>query len=184
MQAGDARSKIFIGNIRGFNSALGFASLGAHVDESILQRRGVYTFKVHCSVYHNIGPMMPGKVADKIPQFAQLYFYDTEHELENRLHHNSNLDVEILGTLQAMMHRVNPYAQAFRSARMTMQNTHVSEMRMVIIDSRANGWQYLAPHASKIAAIMPGQGDENNIGHRDIVVNYRTGGLKRISNLH
>ena len=155
MQAGDARSKRFIANIRGVNNALGFASLGAHVDESILQGRGVYTFKVHGSVYHNIGPMMLGEVADQIPRFAQLYFYDTEHELENRLHHNSNLDVKILDPLQAMMHRVNPYAQAFCSARMTMQDTHVFELRMVITDSRANGWQYLAPCAFEVATIMP-----------------------------
>ena len=57
-------------------------------------------------------------------------------------------------------------------------------MRIVITDSRANGWQYLAPSAFEVEAIMPGQGDENNIGHWDIVVNYCTRGLKRISNLH
>ena len=100
MQASVARSKNFIDNIRGFNNALAFASMGAHVDDSILQGRRIYTFKVHCNVYHNIGPMMPSEVADQNPQFAQLYFYDTEHELKNRLHHISHLDVEILGTLQ------------------------------------------------------------------------------------
>ena len=35
------------------------ASPGAHVDETLSRGRGVYTFKVHGFVYHNIGPLMP-----------------------------------------------------------------------------------------------------------------------------
>ena len=184
MQGGDSRSKDFLEKIRGYNNVLAFASLGAHVDNSLSRGRGIYTFKVHGSIYHNIGPMMPGGVADQAPRFAQLYFYDTDHELQNRLHHVPELDVDVLRTLQSMMHRTNPYAQAFRSAAATMQDNCISEMRMIIVETRANGWHYLAPRASEVAVIMPGQGDESNIGHRDIVVNYCNGGLKRISNLH
>ena len=65
-----------------------------------------------------------------------------------------------------------------------MQNSNISEIRMVICEDRASGWQYLAPRGAEVAGIMPGQGDENNIGRRDIVLNYCEGGLKRISNLH
>ena len=96
MQGGDSRSKEFLEKIRGYNNVLAFASLGAHVDNSLSRGRGIYTFKVHGSIYHNIGPMMPGEVADQAPRFAQLYFYDTDHELQNRLHHVPELDMDVL----------------------------------------------------------------------------------------
>ena len=50
------------------------------------------------------------------------------------------LDVEVLGTLQTMMHHFNPYAQAFCSIATTMQESCMPEMRMVIVETRANGW--------------------------------------------
>ena len=55
---------------------------------------------------------------------------------------------------------------------------------MVINENQSNGWQYLAPHGNEVAAIVPGQGDEHIVGHRDILINLHDGGLKRISNIH
>ena len=123
---------------------------------------------MHGQTYHSIGPLVPDRESDPPPRFAQLYFYDIEIELENRLHRVSNLDESTLSNLQSMMHRCNPYAQVFRSAGMMMQNSHISTISMVITENRANGWQYVAPRGAEVAAIMPGQGDDNNIGHRDI----------------
>ena len=46
MQAGDARSRKFIENIRGFNNALAFSSFGTHVDlyykEGVLYLQGSF----------------------------------------------------------------------------------------------------------------------------------------------
>ena len=86
------------------------------MDENLNRGRGVYTFKVHGSIYHNIGPLMPNDEHGRVPRFAQLYFFDTDHELDNRLHHVSNVDKNVLEMLQNMMHCCNPYAHAFRLA--------------------------------------------------------------------
>ena len=176
--------KDFMKNIRAYNCALAFASLGAHVDERFTRGRGIYNFRVHGQVYHNIGPLMPNVQDDLHPRFAQLYFYDTEHELLNRLRQVPNIQQGTLSSLQSMMHRCNPYAQAFRSAGHRMQSSTSTIISMVISERRPNGWQYLAPRGNEVAAIMPGQGDERTVGYRDILINLHDGGLKRISNIH
>ncbi len=48
------------------------------------------------------------------PTFSQLYIYDTENEIRNRLNIMHNLDATILRNLQNMLDRVNPYAHIFR----------------------------------------------------------------------
>ena len=164
---------------------LAFASLGAQIDERFTRGRGVHTFRVHGTIYHNIGPLMPDEGSDGLPRFAQLYFYDTDHELQNRLCHVSSLNMDILHALQTMIHESNPYAHALRSATAEMmRSNNYPELRMVIKETRSAGWQYSVPTAAEVAAIMPGHGDEVTVGHRDILLNYRGGGLKRISNLH
>ena len=55
---------------------------------------------------------------------------------------------------------------------------------MVIIEIRSIIHQYVAPHGSKFATIMPGKGHEITIFHHDILINLHDGGLKTISNVH
>ena len=97
-------SKDFLKNIYVYNCALAFASLGAHADERFTRERGIYYFRVHGQVYHNIGPLMPSVQDDLQPRFAQLYFYETEHELLNRLRQVPNIQQGTLSSLQSMMH--------------------------------------------------------------------------------
>ena len=70
-------SKEFITNIRGYNTSLAFASLGAQLDE-LTSHHNVYNFKIHGSVYHKIGSLLPSD--NESPKFAQIYFHDTENE--------------------------------------------------------------------------------------------------------
>ena len=113
-----------------------------------------------------------------------MYFYDTEHEILNRVHQVQNIQQATLSSLQSMMHRCNPYAQGFCSTGHMMQSLTSTIISMLISERRSNGWQYLAPRGNEVAAIMPGQGDECTVGHRDILINLRDGGMKRISNIH
>ena len=55
---------------------------------------------------------------------------------------------------------------------------------MVIKVAHAGSRQYSIPIGSEVAAIMPGQGECSNVGHRDIHVNFQGGGLHRITNLN
>ena len=96
--------RAFLKSICIYNSALAFASLGAHVDEQFTRGGGVYSFRVHGQIYHNIGTLLPSEEIGQMPCFAQLYFYDTEHELQNRLRCVPNVQQNILNDLQEMIH--------------------------------------------------------------------------------
>lgn len=76
-------SKHFRSNIRMFNSMFAFTSLGAKIDYSVLKGRGPYTFRMHGQNYHRIGSLIPEEGAK--PRYAQLYIYDTENEIANRI---------------------------------------------------------------------------------------------------
>lgn len=61
-----------------------FTSMGGKVDISVNQSRGPRTFKLFGQNYHQIGSLLP--LDGSTPKFAQLYIYDTENEVKNRLH--------------------------------------------------------------------------------------------------
>ena len=104
MHSSTTTGRAFLKSIRIYNSALAFASLGAHVDERFTRGGGVYSFRVHGQIYHNIGTLLPSEGIGQMPRFAQLYFYDTEQELQNRLRCVPNVQQNILNDLQEMMH--------------------------------------------------------------------------------
>ena len=116
----NVESREFQKNICAYNSSLAFVSLGAHLDDQFTRGGGVYTFRIHGITYHIIGPLVPNEGTEEVPQFAQLYVYDTEHELQNRMQGLGGLDERTLQKLQTMMHEYNPYAYSFRSMRETL----------------------------------------------------------------
>lgn len=63
-------------------------------------------------IYHRIGSLVPN-YGDS-PKFAQIYFYDTDHELDNRYHNMTHLDRNLLGELQDMQNKINPFAKQFK----------------------------------------------------------------------
>ena len=63
------------------------------------------------------------------------------------------------------------------------RNRHM-ELKMVICENRLTSRQYLVPTASEVAAIMPGQGDDFDVGNRGVQILSHSGVIKRISNLH
>jgi hypothetical protein len=92
---GSGEGRHFRQNIRSYNHMLSFTSIGVHVNESILATgRGIYPFRAHGSFYHNIGGFYPN--AGTRPRYLQLYIYDTEHELENRMLENPRLHQTIV----------------------------------------------------------------------------------------
>ncbi|PKB97523.1 hypothetical protein RhiirA5_258470, partial [Rhizophagus irregularis] len=113
-------SCLFQQNIRMYNSALSFTSLGANIDHQITGVGGVYTFRIHGEMYHRIGTLLPNP--ENPPSFAQIYIYDTDHEINNRLSVIPNLDFNILIELQQMLHEINPYVNIFCQAGQLLRN--------------------------------------------------------------
>jgi hypothetical protein len=79
----DKRSRFFLENIRAFNSMFVFTSIGGKIDASANDGGGPPTFVMNGENYHQIGSLLP--LPGRQPKFAQLYIYDTENEISNRM---------------------------------------------------------------------------------------------------
>lgn len=77
------KSKHFLENIRAYNTMFSFTSMGGKVDRTVTDARGPYSFRLYGENYHLLGSLLP--VEGQPPKFAQLYIYDTENEIQNRL---------------------------------------------------------------------------------------------------
>jgi hypothetical protein len=75
------RSSHFISNIRSYNNMFSFTSMGGKVNNGA----GPPQFVISGQNYHRIGSLVPTE--GQRPKFCQLYIYDTENELANRLSH-------------------------------------------------------------------------------------------------
>jgi hypothetical protein len=179
----DPRSCTFRKNIRMYNSALSFTSIGAKIDQHITGTSGIYTFRIHGEMYHRIGPLLPDSEAQ--PQFAQIYIYDTDHEIQNRSNIISGLDPSILAELQQMLHDINPYVNKFRQAGNLLKHNPSLDLKLIITNNRTkDSRRYNTPNASEVAAIMIGDGQEMEYQNRDIILQPHEGGLQQISEIH
>jgi hypothetical protein len=70
-------------NIRSFNSMFAFTSMGGKIDSSMNSGNSPHTFVLNGENYHRIGSLLPMDRND--PKFAQLYVYDTDNEIKNRM---------------------------------------------------------------------------------------------------
>ncbi|KAL6554152.1 hypothetical protein OROMI_019825 [Orobanche minor] len=181
-------SNHFIKNIRSYNTMFAFTSLGGKIDSNPNMGTSPPIFKLHGQNYHLIGSLMPTE--DQAPKFAQLYIYDTENEVANRINSvrsrgNSNgLQANIVQKLKEMLDENNILVQSFRMARDKIQQCSDANIKLKLIGRRdKDGRMYNLPTASEVAALVVGDFDDA-LGHRDIIVETKTGYLKRINELH
>ncbi len=167
----------FLQNIRSYNNAVALASIGCH--EEVLPGFSP-TFKIHGKVFHRIGSLKPPD--GQKPKFAQIYFHDTEHEVDNRLDHNPHLNRSTLQKLQDCLKVNNTYVQSLMYAsELSNENPDVN----IVIHAEKRPQQehsrrYNIPTGSEVAVIMPG----DQADHLDIVLQTQTGKIQRINTLH
>lgn len=77
------QSKNFIENIRQYNNMYSFTSMGGKVNHALNSGNAPYVFSLSGMNYHSIGDLLPPQGAK--PVFSQLYIYDTENEISNRI---------------------------------------------------------------------------------------------------
>ncbi|KAL6586189.1 hypothetical protein OROMI_002833 [Orobanche minor] len=138
----------FLKCCRTYNNTTAFSSLGITYDRTLAQsNKGIYTLRIQGAVYHFIrGLIPPGGPGRQL----QLYFFDTENELDNRLSQSGGLDLKILEDIVEMM-KSNPYAIFFRSLR---ELTNLQDYNIVLradpcLDMRI----YNLPTTHQVAAI-------------------------------
>ena len=195
-------SKWFLDNIRTFNNAFSFVSLGCKIDRSFHNGRGPNTFRIQGTLYHRLGNL---DVHDnQSPKYAQVYFYDrgietqTKRRLQFINYKNRDIndhDKRVVRIIQYSM-RNNPYAKIFKTAGGRISKKRSLDLTIKLINHRHTRTQdrhrYNLPSKNEVAAILPGDGSDQ-YHDRDIVVQYRGKGsnvsddqpkFKNISALH
>ncbi|XP_038709423.1 uncharacterized protein LOC120004225 isoform X1 [Tripterygium wilfordii] len=185
---GGKSCKLFRQNLRSYNSLFGFTSMGGKIDVDINRGQGPYVFKINGQNHHLIGSLLP--MDGQRPQFAQLYVYDTENEISNRMDAlqrfgiNHQLDRDVVDQLIKMFDNVNPLVKAFRMARDRFKSGEQRSVSLVLSAKRStDGLQYNSPSFPEMAGLIVGDIGSTEMG-RDIIVEHRTQGLKRIDDLH
>ena len=165
----------FLMFIRAYNNSFAFTSLGVTIDKDLAKRnKGIYTFRVQGQVYHFINHLNP---SNGQPSYLQLYFFDTEHEVQNRMRVSSNLDADIVTFLIGIM-SINPYYVFFRSLREVsdLDNHEIRIRADPVLDLRT----YNSPSIFQVATIWHENDEASDFRERDIVVQKNDGHSERI----
>nr|XP_027077124.1 uncharacterized protein LOC113700896 [Coffea arabica] len=134
--------------VRTYNNMFAFTSFGVHYDKSLCKRtNGIYTFKVQGQTYHFIKDLIPHGGSGL---YLQLYFHDTDHELENRMVVLERLTETIVMKVMEVM-KSNPYACFLRSLR----NVPNLDSYQIVLKSHSQNDQRVFNHptASQVAAL-------------------------------
>ncbi|KAJ3702052.1 hypothetical protein LUZ61_005757 [Rhynchospora tenuis] len=178
----------FIASIRTYNSMFSFTSMGVRIDHQINAGPGPYVFRVSGQVCHRIGSLTPPE--SQRPSYAQLYFYDTSNEVQNRIASFPGDSIankpreHIVAQLNDMLYQHNPIARGFRFVRDRLGSNLGDDFRICIPSSRRQqGVQYSALGADEVVGLVVGDFDDQH-SRRDIIVQSRGGHLERINPLH
>ena len=175
-------------NIRRYNAAFAFTSLGAKIDHSVLNGTGPYSFRISGELHHQASALLPPN--DHAPSYAQLYIHDPNQQLDYREANNANaLSRPLMTIIQGAILQSHPYVELYKQAYQIIREKPAEEQHDVVIRLRAERNQdlrrYNLPTANnEVAAIIPGDGSEQRSDHRDIILRLRGGGLTRISHLN
>ncbi|PWA60408.1 hypothetical protein CTI12_AA381910 [Artemisia annua] len=146
----------FIHNVRAYNQMFAMTSFGARIDSTINRGRGPYVFKVSGQIYHYIGSLCP--TGDDDPCFLQLYVYDTQNEVQNRMNHfkgseRAALDPTIVEGLIHFLDDHNELVQIFRTARDRCAEADVPDFKVRLYNGDG-ARTYELPTSDALGAIV------------------------------
>ena len=135
-----AASKQFRKNIRNYNNALSFTSLGTTIDPDVAGQAGVYSFRILGGLSHCIRGLLP---IEGLPSaYSQIYVYGGNKDEEVNLcilQSRAQLDPVILRRFQDWMYENNPYAQVFQSAAVIIEAEQPQTLRIRTISGPEAG---------------------------------------------
>ncbi|KAF3633145.1 hypothetical protein FXO38_25729 [Capsicum annuum] len=125
-----------------------FTSLGINYDKELAKRNdGIYTFRVQGQMYHFINDLFP---VDQMARNLQLYFYDTDNEITNRMACSIKIHELVVTKLMNIL-RINPYSIFLKSL---IGVPDLSNFYTTLkCDSGLDQRVYNLPSTSKVAAI-------------------------------
>ncbi|CEI97782.1 hypothetical protein RMCBS344292_11908 [Rhizopus microsporus] len=129
----DTQGRHFKDNIRQYNAAFAFTSLGCDIvsaedransnsnnSNNNNNRSGLNAFQIHGALCHRHGLLAP--VGGIVPSYAQLYIYDLSHDAQGRSERNENLDNEIIKNLSTVLAQYSPFARIYRHVYEVLDN--------------------------------------------------------------
>ncbi|GJZ24606.1 hypothetical protein Tco_0562065 [Tanacetum coccineum] len=160
----------FIENIRAYNQIVSMTSLGAHVDKSVNIGRGPYVFKISVQLYQSISSLCPEE--GESPRILQLYIYDTDNEVDNRMNHfggeNSSLRKDIVEGLIELLDTHNALVRLFRTTREKFADTHVPNFHVRLYNV-VGAHEYELQTGDMLGVIVFEPGPETDMDY-DIVI--------------
>ncbi|GJZ88908.1 DNA helicase [Tanacetum coccineum] len=136
-------------------------------------------------VYHWIGSLCP--LAGEPPRFLQLYIYDTENEVENKMRNfggidDSNLDSEIVEGLVHFLDVHNELVQLFRIARDKCREIGILEFKIRLYNAEG-ARDYELSTSNTLGAVVFYSGVTGSTNF-DVIIQEKDGPAKRTSKLH
>jgi len=161
-------------NIRQYNAALSFTSLGAQVDDSVNRGGGgPPVFKIHGELHHQIGSLLPPH--GQPPVYTQLYILDSHEALNYRMQRNSDLDPDVMYRLGGLIFENHRWAQIFKRAHEVFQASSTSRVSLQLtVNQNQDRRRYNLPTSDEVAVVVPGDGTQTS-GPRDIVLHRTLG---------
>ncbi|CAI0427052.1 unnamed protein product [Linum tenue] len=123
--------------------------------------------------YHRIGSLLPPD--GEKPKFAQLYIFEPENEIDNRLANFASRDgllmPELLTSLLQMLDQHNQLVKTFRRVRQQLQDSSTTNLKLRIFGAKSRNRQYDLPSSTEVVALIPGDflPDRDD---RDIIVDH------------
>ena len=162
--------------------------MGGNVDSSVNNGSGPYVFRANGQTHHRIGSLL--SVHGQKPKYAQLYIYEIDNEVKNRIsvviHEDDRnyVDPDIVIGLMEMLDQCNQLVKCFRMVRDRFNESDIHNVRIHLIRSRNSGErQYDLPVMSEIAALIVGDFNIES-SEKDIIVENQSLGLQRINGTH
>jgi len=147
------------------------------------QRRNPYCFKIQGQIYYQINTALY-PAAQKQSSYGQLFILDANEATECRLNVNTNLDEELLHTLDGIIRSNNMFAQSYQMMHEEVCNQensglNVSNLKMAFLNKKTgiDRGRYNIQRTNEVAAIFSTTAD------RDIPDCYVTIRNKRVIKL-
>ncbi|KAG5254925.1 ATP-dependent DNA helicase [Salix suchowensis] len=148
--------------------------MGAQIDNTINSQPGPYIFKINGQCHHLMGSLLP--IDAESPRFAQLYIFDTDNEITNRLHPfnndscQSSLDENVVKKLIDMLDSSNALVKLFRQVRHRLNNDEFPNFKLCVIVKRdGDSKQYDDPSSNDVCGLIVGDIGESQTD-RDIII--------------
>lgn len=170
--------------------------MNANLDQAYANSlHGAYAFRIHGAVHHLISSsLLPENNDNHQPKFAQIYIFDAENELSNRINvaGNRTINESTMNSLQQMMHDFNPFVRSFKTMNeiASEQPGGIRDLKLILkAEGTPDSRRYNGPTGSEQIGVLI-VGGESNINeepkHRDIVLRLKGPGshLDRINEIH